>query len=148
MKDIIIKLESNIDDSTGEMLGYVMDLLLKAGACDVYYTPIYMKKNRPAWQLNVLCKEENIAALEEIIILNTTTIGIRRCVMQRTICDREIQDVTTPYGMAKVKVCLFHEHLRIYPEYESVIAICQKENLSYSEVYQMIVNTYKKILQP
>lgn len=75
MQDVIIKIESNIDDSTGENLGFLMELLLEAGACDVYYTPIFMKKNRPAWQLNVLCKESDIPRMEEIIIFNTTTIG-------------------------------------------------------------------------
>ncbi|MDE6937299.1 MAG: nickel pincer cofactor biosynthesis protein LarC, partial [Lachnospiraceae bacterium] len=76
--DVICKLESNIDDCTGEALGYVMDRLLEAGARDVNYTPIYMKKNRPAYQLNVICKEDSVPEMEEIIFRETTTIGIRR----------------------------------------------------------------------
>lgn len=144
MKDTIVKLESNIDDSTGEMLGYVMELLFASGACDVYYMPIYMKKNRPAWQLNVLCKEKDIAALEEIIFLNTTTIGIRRCEYERTICEREIYEVDTEYGRAKVKVCTYNGHTRVYPEYESIVAICRSAGKTYSEIYQMIVNVYNE----
>ena len=63
--DCICKLESNIDDCTGEALSYVMQRLLEAGAKDVYFTPIYMKKNRPAYQINVICAEEDITKLEE-----------------------------------------------------------------------------------
>lgn len=144
MQDIIVKIESNIDDSTGEMLGYAMDLLLQAGACDVYYTPIYMKKNRPAWQLNVLCREDDVAKMEEIIILNTTTIGVRKTLMHRTICERDIEEVETIYGTADVKVCTFNGQVRVYPEYASVAAICKQEGKPYSEVYQMIVNTYNE----
>lgn len=74
-QDVIYKLESNIDDTTGEALGYVMERLLAAGARDVQYSPVYMKKNRPAYLLTVLCLEEDIPALEEIIFAETTTIG-------------------------------------------------------------------------
>ena len=87
--DVIYKLESNIDDCPGEALGYVMDRLFDAGARDVYYTPIYMKKNRPAYQINVICKEQDISGLEQIIFRETTTIGIRRVEMERTVLERE-----------------------------------------------------------
>ena len=85
--DVIYKLESNIDDCPGEALGYVMDRLFDAGARDVYYTPIYMKKNRPAYQINVICKEQDISGLEQIIFRETTTIGIRRVEMERTVLE-------------------------------------------------------------
>ena len=77
-KDVVVKLESNVDDCSGEALGYVMDRLLKAGARDVHYIPVFMKKNRPAYQLNVICSEEDVAKLENIIFEETTTIGIRK----------------------------------------------------------------------
>ena len=77
-EDKICKLEANIDDSTGEQLGYVLGALMEAGARDVHYTPVYMKKNRPGWQLNVICMEEDREKLENIIFRETTTIGIRR----------------------------------------------------------------------
>ena len=64
--DTIIKLESNIDDCTGETLGYVMELLYEAGAREANYMPVFMKKNRPACKLEVLCKEEKVSALEEV----------------------------------------------------------------------------------
>ena len=75
--DEICRLETNIDDCTGEMLGYVMERLFEAGARDVHYTPVFMKKNRPAWQLNVICDPKDRERMEEIIFAETTTIGIR-----------------------------------------------------------------------
>lgn len=91
--DCIYKLESNIDDCTGEILGYVMDLLYNAGAREVNYMPVFMKKNRPGWLITVICKEENIKTLENIIFAETTTIGIRRQKMERTILKREISEI-------------------------------------------------------
>ena len=84
-KDVIWKLETNVDDCTGEELGNVMNLLFGAGARDVYYMPAYMKKNRPAWILSVICAEQDIFALEEILFRQTTTIGIRRSRMERSV---------------------------------------------------------------
>lgn len=136
--DVIYKLETNIDDCTGEALGYVMDRLLEAGARDVHYTPVFMKKNRPAYQLNIICKEEQIPALEDIIFMETTTIGIRKVQMERTVLDREIKRVNTSLGEVKVKVCGLKEGRRIYPEYESVAAICRDTGLSYQEVWKRI----------
>jgi len=137
-KDVIYKLETNIDDCSGENLGYVMERLLKAGARDVHYIPSYMKKNRPAYQLNVICTKEEIEKMEQIIFAETTTIGIRRVRMERTILKRKIRTVQTPLGEAKVKVCLYKDKERFFPEYESVIALCQAHGKTYKEVYQMV----------
>ena len=115
-KDTIYKLESNIDDCSGEALGYVMEELLKAGARDVHYIPVYMKKNRPAWMLNVICSKEDIEKLESVIFKETTTIGIRRVEMERTVLKREIRKVQTVYGEALVKVCMTEGQTRYYPE--------------------------------
>lgn len=139
-KDIIYKLESNIDDCTGESLGYVMEQLFAAGARDVHYMPVYMKKNRPGWQLNVICKEEDIADLEQIIFHETTTIGIRRVEMKRTVLPRESCMIDTEYGQVEVKVCRIGNEVRCYPEYESVADISRKQHIPYMEVYQMIVD--------
>ena len=105
-KDTIWKLECNIDDCTGEALGYCMGKLLQAGARDVHYIPVYMKKNRPAYQLDVICEEEKRETLENIIFTETTTIGIRRCQMERTVMKREFATITTEYGDAAVKICV------------------------------------------
>ncbi|MCC3867697.1 nickel pincer cofactor biosynthesis protein LarC [Terrisporobacter mayombei] len=137
--DFIVKLESNIDDCSGEALGYVMERLYKAGARDVHYMPVFMKKNRPAYQLNVVCKEEDVAKLEDIIFEETTTIGIRKQKMERSILKRKIKKVQTSLGEVVVKVCHLSRGKRIYPEYESVIEMCKKHNRPYQDVYQIIV---------
>ena len=137
-RDLIYKLETNIDDCTGESLGYAMDRLMEAGARDVHYTPVYMKKNRPAYQLNVICAGEDIDRMEEIIFRETTTIGIRWIPMERTVLRREMRTVQTPLGEAQVKVCTYGGTERYFPEYNSVTALCRAHGRSYQEVYQMI----------
>lgn len=149
-EDIIWKLESDIDDCGGEVLGFTMEQLLKAGARDVHYIPVQMKKNRPAYELCVLCLKEDIPVMEQIIFSNTTTIGIRRCRMVRTVLEREIQTVNTSYGEAHVKVCTIpgceesSAEKRCYPEYESVAELCRKTGKSYEEIYCSIVSAWKE----
>lgn len=139
-KDSIYKLESNIDDCSGEALGFVMERLFQAGARDVYYMPVFMKKNRPAWMLNVICREEDIKKLEQIIFFHTTTIGIRRVEMERTCLKREIKQIQSEFGEVSIKVCDIDGEKRYYPEYESVARICREQNMSYGEVYQLLVH--------
>ncbi len=136
--DEICRLETNIDDCTGEMLGYVMERLFEAGARDVHYTPVFMKKNRPAWQLNVICDPKDRERMEEIIFAETTTIGIRRINMQRTVLKRESSSVSTPFGEAAVKVCRLADGKRFYPEYDSVRALAQKSGRSFQEIYELV----------
>lgn len=137
-KDEICKLETNIDDCNGEALGFLMERLMQAGARDVHYTPVYMKKNRPAYQVNVICKKEDAAKLEKLIFQGTTTIGIRRIYMERSILKREAAEIDTPFGKMKVKVCDLPDGKRIYPEYEEVARICRETGLSYYEVVKNI----------
>jgi len=140
--DVIYKLESNIDDCSGEVLGYVMDKLFEAGAHDVNYMPLFMKKNRPAYQVNIICKQENIAVLEQILFKETTTIGIRRQRMERTILPRETKYIQTSLGEAQVKVCQLKTGEKVYPEYNSVVELSQKHQLSFNEVFQLILKEY------
>lgn len=128
-------LESNIDDCGGEALGFTMEMLLEASALDVWSTPVYMKKNRPAYMLSVLCKEEKIPEMEAIILSHTTTIGIRRHTVSRTILERRTAAVKTRFGQAKVKICQGNKNTYYYPEYESVRAICRKERVDFQTVY-------------
>ncbi len=143
-KDEIVKLETGIDDCSGEALGFVMEKLLEAGAKDVYYIPIYMKKNRPAYQLNVICGEEKRKALERIIFEETTTIGIRRQKMERTVLPRHVETVVTSFGEARVKVCELPEK-RYYPEYDSIVRLCKTTGLSYQEIYELIIGECKRL---
>ncbi len=129
-------LEANLDDSTGEMLGFAMEALLEAGAADVWYSPIFMKKNRPAYQLSVLCKEDVRERLEDILFLHTTTIGIRRYPAERTVLERQIQQVETKYGVVDVKVCCYKNKAFCYPEYESIRKICRDKGIDFQSVYE------------
>lgn len=137
-RDTIFKLEANIDDSTGETLGYAMGQLFEAGAKDVHYMPVFMKKNRPAWQLNVICSREDIQKLEHIIFRETTTIGIRRVEMERTVLGREQKTVSTPLGEAQVKACRAGELKKFYPEYDSVAKLAKDNDVPFSYVYQLV----------
>ena len=143
-RDCIWKLETNMDDCTGEALGYVMDRLFEAGARDVSYTPVYMKKNRPAYQLNVICTEENVKQMEQIIFEETTTIGIRRQQMERSVLARSMETVRTCLGDAQVKVCALGSQIRKYPEYQSVVRLCKEHDRSFQEVYQMVLSECMK----
>lgn len=137
--EYIYKLESNVDDCTGEALGFLMDKLMGAGALDVHYTPVFMKKNRPAYQLNVICGESDIKKFEDMIFTETTTIGIRRQKMERSVLSRRLDVRQTSLGDVAVKVVQFNEGIRIYPEYDSLVKICEEKGLSYMEVYQKVL---------
>lgn len=144
-QDRIWKLETNVDDCTGEELGNVMRLLFEAGARDVYYTPVYMKKNRPAYELSVICEENRIPFMEDIIFEETTTIGIRRNYMNRTILKREISSVCIDGFQAKIKICtLPNGQTRCYPEYDSVTAFAEKKHISYRDAWEKIRDYWKK----
>lgn len=138
-KDTIIKMETNIDDCSGEVLGFVMERLMKAGARDVHYVPVFMKKNRPAWVLNVICKEEDMETLQNIIFEETTTIGIRYSRMERTILPRETRTLPTPWGEVLAKVCTLNGKEQIYPEYESVAQLSREKEIPFTEIYRYIV---------
>lgn len=138
-KDTIIKMETNIDDCSGEVLGFVMERLMKAGARDVHYVPAFMKKNRPAWVLNVICKEEDMETLQNIIFEETTTIGIRYSRMERTILPRETRNLPTPWGEVLAKVCILNGKEQLYPEYESVAQLSREKEIPFTEIYRYIV---------
>ena len=135
-------LESNIDDCAGEILGYTMDLLFEAGARDVWFTPIFMKKNRPAYQMSVLCAEEQIRALDAILFRETTTIGVRRYRVERTALPRRFFEVQVPGGTVRIKACELPDGTeKRYPEYEDVKRVARETGKSYREVYQIAKTT-------
>lgn len=144
-RDSIWCLQTDIDDSTGEMLGYVMGLLLEAGAVEVHYAPIFMKKNRPAYELTVLCKEEKTETLENLIFRETTTIGIRKTVMERRVLNREQQELETPVGTAQVKICTLPDgEKKCYPEYESAARLARESQMELSEIYEIIRESFRE----
>lgn len=133
--DEIYKLETNIDDCTGELMGYVMDRLFESGAVEVNYTPVFMKKNRPAYLLTVLCAKESVSTLENIIFSETTTIGIRRMKMERTILERKMETVPLAVGEIQVKQCTLPDGtIRRYPEYETVAQLARETGRTMHEI--------------
>ena len=136
--DTILSLETNVDDCSGEALSYTMQLLLDAGALDAFCIPLYMKKNRPACLLKVLCNPEQRAEMESIIFRNTTTIGIRIQEMQRTKLPRKIFALETPWGMADVKCCTYGNDTYYYPENDSVSRLAKQNGTGFTEMYNMI----------
>lgn len=143
--DLIYRLETNIDDCSGERLGYVMECLFAAGARDVHYTPVFMKKNRPAYQLNVICSKEDVPKMETVIFRETTTIGIRKTAMERTVLERKLMKVKTVLGEADVKVCTLPDgEIRYYPEYESAVKLAKAHGISYQQAFSCILHEAEK----
>ena len=136
-KQKIVVMETNIDDCSGEILGYTEELLFKDGALDVFYTPIFMKKNRPAYRLTVVCKETDLLKLQAIIFKETTTIGIRYRYEYRTELEREQILIDTKYGTVKAKKVINNGETYIYPEYESVKELGEKNGIPLKEVYKL-----------
>lgn len=142
-KDKIIKMETNIDDCTGEALGYVMQKLMDAGARDVHYMPVFMKKNRPGYQLNVICKEDKMDELQRIIFEDTTSIGIRIQYMDRKILERRTEMRETSMGAVQIKICGLPSGERIYPEHDSIARICKETGRTWQDVYRQIIEECK-----
>ena len=140
--DVIWKLECDVDDSTGEQLGYAMDRLYAEGAREAHYCPVFMKKNRPGWELTVICDEESRNRLEQVIFEETTTIGIRRQRMERSILTRKFVSVDTRYGNIPVKISGEGASRRIHPEYEMTAEAAGKYGVPFGTVYDEVLTQY------
>lgn len=133
--DGVIVAESNIDDSTPEVLGYVMERLLEQGALDVFFTPIQMKKNRPAVQLSFLCRPEQLDQLAALVLAETSAIGLRHYPAGRMVLERRIAERQTTLGPARFKQVFDKGRLlRAVPEYEDCRRIARERNLPLQEV--------------
>ncbi len=134
-RSTVTKLESDLDDCTGEALGRVIELLMAAGAREAHVVPLVMKKGRPGHQLEVICDGELAPALERIIFENTTTIGIRSMDMRRHALPRTPGDIETPYGRVATKLVVMPDgNVRAYPEYSSVVEACERTGASFQDV--------------
>lgn len=133
----IVVMETNIDDCSGEVLGYTLERLFENGALDVFYTPIFMKKGRPAYRLTVSCKKDDISKLQNIIFKETTTIGIRYRFESRTELPREMVEIDTNYGKIKAKKVNNSGENYVYPEYESIKEIAKKNDIPLKDLYKL-----------
>ncbi|GHT20642.1 UPF0272 protein [Bacteroidia bacterium] len=137
-QDTATVIETNIDDTTPEILGYVMERLLEAGARDVFFSPIYMKKCRPATRINILCDEAAVAVMEDILFTETSTIGVRKYSVLRTCLPREAVTVSTPYGEVKAKKTFYGHTSRIAVEYEDARRLAKEKGIPLREIYSAI----------
>jgi hypothetical protein len=143
-RDTITRMETNIDDLSPEILGAVTEQLLKAGALDVFLTPIQMKKNRPGIQLTALCEEAAVGRVAELIFRQTTSFGLRMDRVDRLKLERRLEKVATEYGEVTVKIGLLGgETVQVSPEFESCKALSEKTGAPIRGIYEAAVEGWK-----
>lgn len=134
----IVSLSCNIDDMTGEALGFAADVLRDAGALDVFYTPIQMKKNRPGQLFTCLCRPEQADDMAKLMLKHTTSWGIRKQYCDRYILERHTEERQTMYGTIRVRLGSGYGVEKWKPEYEDVANAAEKYSVSIQEVIQSI----------
>lgn len=142
--DTVVVLETNLDDCRPEIIGHFMDLAMKRGALDVYYTPIQMKKNRPGVLLSVLCHAKDADTFRNLILSETTAFGVRSTTMERRKLKRSAGTIQTEFGEIKTKTGYLNgKPIRVTPEYES----CRKAAESAAVPIQTIYQSVEKHIQ-
>ena len=132
--DSIVELRCNLDDMTAEDIGFAMEHLLRAGAPEVFTTPIGMKKNRPGTMLTVLCRADQREEMVRLLLRHTSTLGIRESVCRRFTLTRREETVDTPYGKVRCKISEGYGVCRRKPEYDDLSAIAEAQQLPLSEI--------------
>jgi len=145
LSDTVFLIETNLDNASGELVGYLFEKLLAAGAVDVYTTPIQMKKSRPGVKVSVLASPSKRTSVEEILLRETPTFGVRRTLMERSKLDRKEAKVSKKYGSVRLKIGLLDgETLKASPEYEDCRAAAEKHGVSLSKVADAARDAWKK----
>lgn len=143
IEDAVI-IECNIDDMNPELYDFTMERLFKAGAMDVFLTPIIMKKGRPGIKLTVLSSEALETELTNIILRETTTLGVRKYLAKKTMLSRENHTINTKYGEIRIKVSFLNEEIiKVKPEYEDCKKIAHENNIPIRLVYEEADNNLK-----
>lgn len=140
--DDIIEIKVNIDDGRGENLGFLMDKLLASEALDVSFSPIFMKKNRPAYSLEVLCKKDNFSAVTNIILLNSTTAGFRYIEKKRIVMDRYFENHEYKNVNIAVKVLSYENINKFQPEWSDCVKASEITNDPPEVIYQHISSKF------
>ena len=141
-----IVVDCNIDDMNPEFYDYIFESLFKAGANDVYITPIIMKKSRPAVKLSTLCNSNTLPEVERILLRETSTLGIRKYMVDKTMLNRSFTTLETPYGKVKIKEAYYNDILaKSKPEYEDCLRIAREQNIPLNNVYKMINELLMKV---
>lgn len=144
IREEIAILETNIDDLSPEILGFTAEKLMQHGALDVFFTPIYMKKSRPATMLTVLSTFEAEDRLVDIILRETSTLGVRRSTSKRYCMKREVIKVATEHGEVRVKVASAGDYNKYAPEYEDCREIAHRTGMPMIKVYDLVRGSYGK----
>lgn len=132
----LVLIETNIDDMNPQLFGHVMAKLFEAGALDVYLTPIYMKKNRPATLMGVVARRQDEPAFARMILTETSTLGMRVSPVYRYIAQREFKIVSTAFGDVPVKIKLLDGRpIQAMPEYDACAQLANEKNVPLAEVY-------------
>jgi uncharacterized protein (DUF111 family) len=150
-KDVVTRLETNLDDLSPEIAGAVMDRLFAAGALDVFFTPVHMKKNRPGVQLTALCEEERVEALTDIIFTETSAFGLRMEKIARLKLPRTFITVNTPFGAVTMKLGMKDGRvIQAAPEYESCRTVSEKSGQPLRAIYEAAQQCYAaaKVVSP
>jgi uncharacterized protein (TIGR00299 family) protein len=133
----LLVVETNIDDLNPELYDHVIERLLRAGARDVYFAPVHMKKNRPGIVLSVLCSEPDRELLSAIVLNETSAIGVRYYPVRRRVLNRVIKEVATEFGPVRVKVAVAPDgHENLAPEYEDCKRVATQKDVPIKRVYQ------------
>ena len=146
----IIVLETQIDDLNPQVIAYTLEQLLRAGALDVFTQGITMKKSRSGILLSVICHPELAATCKHIIFQETTTLGIRERSQTRSILNRQILAVDTPYGIISLKIASWDQdsevkEVNVKPEYEDCAKLARKHNIPWQIVYQEAMNSWQRL---
>lgn len=144
----LVLIETNIDDMNPQLFGPVMARLFDAGALDVYLTPIYMKKNRPATLLGVVAKRQDEPVLARVILQETSTLGMRVQPVYRYTAQREFRTVTTPFGDVPVKVKILDGRpAQAMPEFDACVALANEKQVPLAEVYSAALLAGNALIQ-
>ena len=137
----VVALQTQIDDLSPQVIGYVFDLLFAAGAVDVFTQSVLMKKNRPGILLTVLCPNSAVLDCEQLLFRETTTLGIRRTTQQRSVLSREIKPVETAYGLVSVKVGrLDGEVVNVQPEFEDCASLARSHQVPLQQIQRAAIS--------
>jgi uncharacterized protein (TIGR00299 family) protein len=138
-------IETNLDDMSPQIYGYLVDRVLAAGALDVFSTPVQMKKNRPGTLVTILCEQAHVARMIDLVFRETTTIGVRTHDVRRKVLDRELVPVETAFGEVRVKISRMNGSvLNATPEYEDCQRIAAEKGIPLRQVIAAAAFEYQK----
>jgi pyridinium-3,5-bisthiocarboxylic acid mononucleotide nickel chelatase len=139
----LVEVQATIDDMTPELLGAAIDKIREAGAAEAFFSSVQMKKSRPGILLTTLCRPDQLAEVQEIILRHTSTFGVRYREVDRLALDRTFVSVTTPYGTLAIKLGMLRgEVIQVAPEFEDCRKAAEKAGIPIKTVYDAAVQAY------